>query len=175
MSRKFVHIGVGICLLTLSPPLFVCAPAGVLTVLGMIFMDNMKIKARFQRHSMDGGILQYTLMVCAVSFLNMPFIILAPAFFADPMAMIIGSNVVSPKLRTLPVIGKKFADVFENKSVVGTLTAFTVSAAVLSPSMAVVPRLVISSAVAVVEALGGKYDNLMIGTVCIVAHQIVEF
>ena len=124
---------------------------------------------------MDGGILQYTLMVCAVSFLEMPFIILAPAFFADPMAMIVGSNVASPKLRTLPVIGKRFEGVFENKSTVGTLTAFIVSAVVLSPSMEVMPRLVISLAVAVAEALGGKYDNLLIGTVCIVAHQVVAF
>jgi hypothetical protein len=115
---------------------------------------------RFSRNN-DVGITIYLSLVSIWFLLGLPPSLLAPLFFADPAAAIVGKTLTWSPLAFLN------PSWYGSKTVVGTLTVFAVTYYTISYDCSEHVRLAIAALAAVGEAIGGDYDNAVIGAVVI--------
>eukprot|EP00914_Ancora_sagittata_P014135 GHVO01027624.1.p1 GENE.GHVO01027624.1~~GHVO01027624.1.p1 ORF type:complete len:153 (-),score=12.85 GHVO01027624.1:167-625(-) len=98
----------------------------------------------------DIGITVFGVIVILWCILKAPYSALAPTFFADPLGALVG----------------RWADTrtwYKNKTIAGSLAVFTAAALSLILFTNVLWRDVfgVSIAITLCEALGGRYDNLV--------------
>jgi hypothetical protein len=113
---------------------------------------------RFGR-SKDVGITIYLSLVSLWFYLSLSPTILAPLFFADPAAAIVGKT-----LSSTTSLNPKW---YSNKTVAGSLVVAVVTYFTVQYECTVQERVLIAVLAAVGEAAGGEFDNAVIGLVVI--------
>uniref|UniRef100_A0A7S1JT36 Phosphatidate cytidylyltransferase n=1 Tax=Vitrella brassicaformis TaxID=1169539 RepID=A0A7S1JT36_9ALVE len=165
-ARKLVHMLSGWLLLN-SPYTAVTRPFMVvfaIYVVSHIWMADTYKQLfglppyRFARRG-DLGITIYGLIVMTWAILELPFALLMPMFFADPLAAIVGKAVRSPKWAG-------------DKTIAGSLTVFFVTLLTTPFLPSIWLRLAISCLTSVLEAYGGVLDNLLVSMPPVVAFLV---
>ena len=154
-SRKVLHMGAGTLFLLcdVHDPLFAAGmyfvafpPAYVVSRTRLLHFASLR----------DVGILNYMFFCALCVTVKLPMIYIAPLFYADPMGAIVGRNFASRKL-----VG--------SKSLAGTIAVFVTASLtfVETPAWACVFS---GAAVAAIELLAGKWDNVAIGGYLLFHH-----
>ena len=107
----------------------------------------------------DVGITIYLLLVSVWFWLQLPPLVLAPLFFADPAGAVVGkllSRHLGPRLNP-PWLA--------SKTVGGSCAVFALTWVSITYECTVWERCGLAAAATVAEAVGGEYDNLAIGVV----------
>ncbi|PHJ16006.1 phosphatidate cytidylyltransferase [Cystoisospora suis] len=146
-ARKLTHLSMGTLLLFMEPnghpylKIFVVAVAAG-AVLSCVFKP-----LRFAQ-KYDKGIILFNVLVAVWALLDLPFAPLAPMFYADPCAAIVGTTVESRKW-------------YKNKTIAGSAAVFVVTLLTAFTVDYAWHRLAIAALCTLLEALGGDYDNLL--------------
>ena len=106
----------------------------------------------------DVGITVYLLVVCLWFYMQLPVSVLAPIFFADPAGAIVG-RYMSRKYAKMNL--KWIGD----KTIFGSLAVFIVT--FFTASVDNQNRYYVALASTIGEAIGGKYDNLVVAVIAI--------
>eukprot|EP00658_Telonema_sp_P-2_P070622 TRINITY_DN60067_c0_g1_i1.p1 TRINITY_DN60067_c0_g1~~TRINITY_DN60067_c0_g1_i1.p1 ORF type:complete len:494 (-),score=88.78 TRINITY_DN60067_c0_g1_i1:46-1527(-) len=126
-----------------------------------------EIRMRFARVRGDPGISAYVSLLLAMLALEIPFSAAAPMFFADPIGAIAGKA------------GSRFLGAAGNprwygqKTVLGSMAVGLVTLVTLSPALGPWPRIGIAIVAVLAEAVGGQYDNLVLGTVVVLSQRVL--
>lgn len=200
-ARKLCHAGCGLGMMLLDSKrldcrLFVWAVAA--SSIAMTWNLSPLPPFRFARPK-DVGITVYLMLVSVWFYAQLQPLILAPLFFADPAGAVVCActaatrhcetdhraltrycPLVSPSLRALSQVGK-FATRhlgqaynpawYQKKTVCGTLAVFIFTYATITYEASGWARRAIAACAAVVEALGGEFDNLAIAAVVLIGWQ----
>ncbi|KAF4669289.1 hypothetical protein FOZ61_004579 [Perkinsus olseni] len=157
-ARKLCHAGTGLLMLCLNSKyiinrLFIYA----LVVVSLTMTWELTPKLPNWRFGIYGdvGITIYLLVVGFWYYMQLPVVVLAPVFFADP-AGAVTSGRFNP-----PWVG--------SKTVLGSAAVLIVAFFTLHSPVGLLSRLLVAVIVAMVEAIGGKYDNLCITAVVLTA------
>ena len=167
-SRKMCHAGCGLGMMFLDSTrldcrLFVWSVAA--SSIAMTWNLSPLKPFRFARPK-DVGITVYLTLVSSWFFWQLPPSILAPLFFADPAGAVVGKAAT----RYLgPMYNPRW---YGQKTVLGTVAGVAFTYASITFEASGWARRAIAASAAVVEALGGEYDNLAIGVVVLVGWQV---
>ncbi|KAF4672586.1 hypothetical protein FOL47_000337 [Perkinsus chesapeaki] len=164
-ARKLCHSGSGLSMLFLTSHLLV----NRLYIYGVVALSLTMTWSlipgipnwRFGAYE-DPGITIYLLIVGFWYFMELPIAVLAPVFFADPAGAVVGQWAS----RNIPNLNPKWIG---TKTVLGSVAVFVVAFVTLHAPATFLPRLMVAFVTAVVEGFGGKYDNLNIAAVVIIA------
>jgi hypothetical protein len=169
LARKIQHIGTGLVWLGYHESIPTFLPIGI----GMAWYHLVRPKSRITHDndvSFDPGITVYIILVSLAHLLvhyldcdPMPFLIM---FLADPMGYIGGTfSPYNIRLLHTPT---------STKSLVGCISVFTTTALCCTHGLGynILNSMVVSTFVTAIEFVGGAYDNLMIGCVCIILMAI---
>lgn len=159
-ARKLCHAGCGLGIMLLDSGSLAarCFVWGVAASSIMMTWNLSPLPAfRFSRPG-DVGITIYLLLVSAWFHAELPSLILAPVFFADPAGAVVGKwcsrNVAAYNPAWLG-----------SKTVLGSLAVLAVTWLSLAYECSPGARLLIAAAACVAEAVGGEYDNLALAAV----------
>lgn len=149
MARKLVHVGVGLLLVhsDLEDWKIRWAVYAVTVITFAVCTGRMKRYVRFlhQDMRMDPGITTYVATCSVCCAFGIPFVSIAPLFFADPMGAIVGRNVASPRI-------------YGSKTLAGTMAVSGTAFLTLSdPSVA--NRCVAAFMIGGIELVAGDFDN----------------
>ena len=162
-ARKLCHAGSGALMLLLDPHdwrarLFVHGV--VVSSLAMTWIEALPAFRFGQRR--DVGITIYLLLVAAWFQLELPLLVIAPVFFADPAGAVVGKwcsrhlGAWNPKING-------------EKTLLGSLAVFVVtllsSSAVVSKGGGWGERLAVAAGAMWAELIGGDYDNLALAAI----------
>lgn len=161
IARKSVHMGIGTLLIHADLDDFRIRTsiylATTLTCASFIAAYLFfRRSARFALHFahddvvLDPGIVTYLAMCTVCAHLRLPFVEMAPLFFADPMGAIVGRNVRSVR-------------VYGSKTLAGS-SAVWIAAYLVWNDTRVAERAYGATIVAFVELFGGAWDNPLIGS-----------
>ena len=161
-ARKLCHSGCGFCIMLLDPKatkdkLFVWLVASSSIMMSWNVLPFLP-SFRFSR-SRDVGITAFLSLVSLWFWLELDPTILSPMFFADPAGAVFGKYFTK--------IGFN-AKWYGDKTVAGTAAVFIFCFLSLLYEVSVFNRLFISAAAALVEAVGGDYDNIGIAGVVLI-------
>jgi len=159
-SRKVLHIGTG-TLFILSDVYDWKVRFGIYTVsivcslIACFFSHAVPISDKN-----DTGIIAYLALCSFAAFMQIPFSLIAPMFFADPAGALVGKTFQSPT-----VYGKKTA--------LGSLAVFLVAYLSLPGVYSWPERAIHAFVICIVELLSGKFDNALIGSylILLVMHH----
>ena len=167
LARKLCHSGCGLGMMLLDSTslharLFVWSVAA--SSIAMTWNLSPLPPFRFSREK-DVGITVYLLLVSGWFYLEMPILILAPLFFADPAGAVIG------KACTRAGINREW---YGRKTVAGTAAVFLFTWATITYPCSGFEARAIASVAAIAEAVGGEYDNLAIGAVVLIGWRATQ-
>ncbi|KAF4690346.1 hypothetical protein FOZ60_000316 [Perkinsus olseni] len=164
-ARKLCHAGTGLLMLCLNSKyiinrLFIYA----LVVVSLTMTWELTPKLPNWRFGIYGdvGITIYLLVVGLWYYVQLPIVVLAPVFFADPAGAVVGRWAT----RNVPEFNPPWVG---SKTVLGSAAVLIVAFFTLHSPARVLPRLLVAVIAAMVEAIGGKYDNLCITAVVLTA------
>ena len=121
---------------------------------------------RFSRPK-DKGVTIYLLLVSIWFYLQLPPMILAPVFFADPAGAVVGKACTRHFPRYNPAW-------YGQKSVCGSLAVFTLTFCTISFPCNLIERIAIANAATIAEAFGGDYDNLALAATVLIGWRITN-
>merc|ERR1712195_25806 len=121
---------------------------------------------RFSRPK-DKGVTIYLLLVSIWFYLQLPPMILAPVFFADPAGAVVGRACTRHFPRYNPAW-------YGQKSVCGSLAVFLLTFCTISFPCDLIERIAIANAATIAEAFGGDYDNLALATTVLIGWRITN-
>jgi dolichol kinase len=156
-SRKVLHIGTGTLYIysDLSND-YVRYGIYIVSLVNIIGLTTMQT---FHFADLkDKGIISYLAICALVAYLQIPFVNIAPMFYADPFGAIVGRMTTSAKL-----VG--------SKSVNGTLAVGVVAFATLFYTP-LTQRIFHSFMIAMIELFSRKWDNPMIGMYLLLKYAL---
>ena len=158
LTRKLCHTVSGACMLFLNPSdLHSRVFVYLVSIVSLLMTWELYLHKLWFGSSRDIGITIYLILVAVWFSLQLPTYVLAPVFFADPAGAVFG------KLMTRFKLNKRW---FGDKTVAGTFAVFLVAFWTLAVRE-LAPRVALAALTALVEAIGGRYDNLFIAIVSI--------
>jgi hypothetical protein len=171
VARKACHMVSGLCMILLGSDervyrVFVyLVTVASLCMTWEIFPFNTKKPLLWFGSPQDVGITIYLLLVGLWFFLKLPVYILAPIFFADPAGAIVGKFCTRR-------LGKKWnPKIFgTEKTLMGSLAVFLVTYVSVTSEY----RLLVSVVATLLEAVGGKFDNLLIALPVIISFLVEQ-
>ncbi|KAF4710123.1 hypothetical protein FOZ63_003060, partial [Perkinsus olseni] len=164
-ARKLCHAGTGLLMLCLNSKyilnrLFIYA----LVVVSLTMTWELTPKLPNWRFGIYGdvGITIYLLVVGFWYYMQLPVVVLAPVFFADPAGAVVGRWAT----RNIPEFNPPWVG---SKTVLGSAAVLIIAFFTLHSPVGLLSRVLVAVIVAMVEAIGGKYDNLCITAVVLTA------
>ncbi|KAF4672585.1 hypothetical protein FOL47_000336 [Perkinsus chesapeaki] len=168
-ARKLCHAGTGVLMLSLNTKYLINRLFAYGLVVSSLVMTWELIPGipnwRFGIYG-DIGITVYLVVVGIWYFLRLPIIVLAPVFFADPAGAVVGKWAS----RNFPRFNPQFVG---SKTIMGSLAVLVVAFVTLHSPTGVLARSLVATTIALVEAFGGKYDNLNITAVVVTAWMLL--
>jgi len=128
----------------------------------MTWLPDSPVKFKFTRPK-DVGVTAYLVIVSLWFFLRMDPVILGPVFFADPAGALVGKGM--SRLGLNARWGSQ-----TSKTVFGTAAVFVVT--YFTASCREELKVGTAAAAAVVEGLGGEWDNVGVAGVVVVSHYL---
>mmetsp|Transcript_8326 Transcript_8326/g.8235 ORF Transcript_8326/g.8235 Transcript_8326/m.8235 type:complete len:169 (+) Transcript_8326:3-509(+) len=113
----------------------------------------------------DVGITVYLVVLGVWYYMELPIVVLAPIFFADPAGAVVGRWVS----RKAPQFNPPWMG---TKTVFGSAAVLVVTFLTLHSPVGALPRLFVALVTALMEAIGGQYDNLFITAVVVSAWML---
>jgi len=172
-ARKMVHAGTGLMLLQFDSRK---PQARMLVYLIGIFSLAMTWELipglrpfRFGK-SRDIGMTVYLVVAMLWFWLELPIVVLAPMFFADPAGAVVGKWLSSLKDRGVlnPVWWRGGGT---TKTVGGSAAVLVFTALTFAAPATPAQRLVVGALAVLAEALGGAFDNLLL-VLCVVGSRL---
>lgn len=176
LARKMAHAGTGSLLLQLDSKdaqarLFVYI-FGVCS-LAMTWQLIPKLKQfRFGRTG-DIGMTAYCCIAVLWFYYQLPVMVLAPMFFADPMGAIVGKWLSGMKDQGVRnPVWWNYGGV--TKTLGGSAAVFVFTALTFASPATLSQRLIVAALAVLAEAMGGAFDNLFLVLV-VVGSRVVMF
>ena len=167
-ARKLCHAGCGLGIMMLDSNRLDCQLFVYSVAASSILMTwNLSPLPPFRfSRPRDVGLTVYLTLVALWFAWELPPRILAPLFFADPAGAVVGktcSQYFGPRYN-FPW--------YQKKTVCGTFAVFVFTYLTITFEASGFARRAIAASAAVVEALGGDYDNLCIAAVVLAGWQL---
>ena len=160
-ARKLCHAGCGLGIMCLDSQYLISRYFVWAIAAGSILMTwNLSPLPpfRFSRER-DVGITLYLLLVSTWFALQLPALLLAPLFFADPAGAVVGkalSRHLGPRWNPAWV---------DQKTIGGSCAVFALTWLTITYDCSPLQRCALAALATLAEAVGGEYDNLAIGAV----------
>ena len=168
VARKLCHAGSGCIMMLINAEHLVCR-LFIYSVVGVSLVMNSGLLPAFNcwfGAPRDVGITIYLCLVFVWVFLGQNLRIMAPMFLADPAGSVVG------KWLSLHFPDQNYKW-FAEKTIGGSSAVFLVTLVCLYRPRKPLPRIGVAALAALGEAVGGAYDNLVIGLIVIAFSEVV--
>eukprot|EP00928_Gymnodinium_smaydae_P029180 TRINITY_DN22050_c0_g2_i3.p2 TRINITY_DN22050_c0_g2~~TRINITY_DN22050_c0_g2_i3.p2 ORF type:complete len:280 (-),score=39.85 TRINITY_DN22050_c0_g2_i3:999-1802(-) len=173
VARKLCHAGCGLAMLALDSRqlparifVWTVAAASISMTWGLSPLPPF----RFAKEARDIGVTIYLLIVSLWFALQLPPLVLAPVFFADPAGAVVG-KMMSRHAPALNPLWYQRGDI--KRSVWGSAAVFLTTLATIFYPCNLCERLGIALLAMIAEAFGGKYDNLALAAAVLVGWLVL--
>lgn len=176
-ARKLCHAGTGLIILQLDSRdpqerLFVYIFGLGALALTWELVPKMKPFRWARKH--DVGMTVYCLVAMLWFWLQLPILVLAPMFFADPAGAIVGRYLSGLKDKGIynPIWWQRGGT---TKTVGGSAAVLVLTMVSFAGPATFLQRLVVGAVAVIAEALGGDFDNLLLVIVIVGSRMLLNF